>query len=757
MAAPRAQGVPDALRPFQGQRPLQPGMRVRIGAYLATVQRFLSQGGFACVYLVQTETPVRLPGRPGPGETQLVLKHMCVWDKEALSTVRAEVDHHRALQGHEAIVHFVEASAATLAGGGWEIFILMEYCCGGGLIDFLNSRLQHRLSEIEVLRIFRDVCEGVQVMHHHDPVLVHRDLKIENVLLATREPLRFKLCDFGSCMPILSTQPARSAEAMRRLELDLQQHTTMQYRAPEMIDLSRHVPITEKADLWALGVLLYKLCYYTTPFEAPGAGAPAIMMARYDVPTTPVYSCDMQALIRSLLQVRPDDRPTIDTLLRDVRRMWNALTSSHPVENTCRRPARPDSLILEVDEAAMRFPSVGELAAHIDPPPAHAKAEPTPPPTPPTAPMPSATRSVRAMVAAMNAASSAQSPRRERPLSVSIAMEPNLSSPGVPAHTLVDVDVSSSSDDEPEDAGATFRVRVRPSILHHPVEATSSQVPPPADALHELLVHAEAEADTMNEPVHAPKAEELDSLAEHERALQGLLSGAPPTSPSSRRLAADSERNRAPCSSSVPTAPPTQKAVPKGRKPTVRPKPAALALAPNVSRSSVRMPAIPVPLGAQSELPAHRSSATPPDASSVSEVPTGDLLAMDELPAARRAPAWDEPSPPPGKTYVDASTSPRRPSSTEQAAPTHGIDSATTTVAPTPRHAVPLSRSTSAQSAAHVHARGVRLTKRETQGHSDEVRAAPVPFSSAGQRPDEASAPSEGVSGLIQKWQSQVR
>lgn len=622
----------------------------------------------------------------------------------------------------------------------------MEYCCGGGLIDFLNSRLQHRLSEVEVLRIFRDVCEGVQVMHHLDPVLVHRDLKIENVLLATKEPLRFKLCDFGSCMPLLSTQPARSAEAIRRLELDLQQHTTMQYRAPEMIDLRQHVPITEKADLWALGVLLYKLCYYTTPFEAPGAGASAIMTARYDVPPTPVYSRDMQALIRSLLQVRPDDRPTIDTLLRDVRRMWDALTSSPPVEHTSQRPARPDSLILEVDEAATRFPSVGELAAHLDPPPAHAKAE----PTPPTAPKPSATRSVRAMVAAMNTeASSARPPRRERPLSVSIAMEPS-SSPGAPAHTLVDVDVSSSSDDEPEDAGATFRVRVRPSIPHRPVEATSSQVPPPADALHELLVHAEAEADTIKEPVHAPKADELDSLAEHERALQGLLSGAPPASPSSRQLA-----NRAPCPSSVPSTPPTQNAVLQRRKPTVRPKPAALALAPKAPRSSVRMPAIPVPFGAQSELPAHRSSATPPDASLASEVPTGDLLAMDELPAARRAPVWDEPSP--AKTYVDASTSPRRPSPTEQAAPTHGIDSATTTVAPTPRHAVPLSRSTSAQSAAHVHARGVRLTKRETQGHRDEARAAPVPVSSADQRPDEASAPPEGVSALIQKWQSQVR
>ena len=39
------------IGPFQGQRTLQPGMRVRIGAHLVTVSRFLSSGGFAQVYL----------------------------------------------------------------------------------------------------------------------------------------------------------------------------------------------------------------------------------------------------------------------------------------------------------------------------------------------------------------------------------------------------------------------------------------------------------------------------------------------------------------------------------------------------------------------------------------------------------------------------------------------------------------------------------------------------------------------------------
>ena len=64
------------LGPFQGQRTLQPGMRVRIGAHLVTVSRFLSSGGFAQVYLVEADVPVPIPGHEHR-DTTLVLKHMC--------------------------------------------------------------------------------------------------------------------------------------------------------------------------------------------------------------------------------------------------------------------------------------------------------------------------------------------------------------------------------------------------------------------------------------------------------------------------------------------------------------------------------------------------------------------------------------------------------------------------------------------------------------------------------------------------------
>jgi AP2-associated kinase len=64
--------------------------------------------------------------------------------------------------------------------------ILMEYCAGGHLVDFLNTRLQNRLSEYEALHIFSQVCQAVSHLHSQRPqAIIHRDIKVENVLIAT--------------------------------------------------------------------------------------------------------------------------------------------------------------------------------------------------------------------------------------------------------------------------------------------------------------------------------------------------------------------------------------------------------------------------------------------------------------------------------------------------------------------------------------------------------------------------------------------
>ena len=286
-----------------------PGTKVQVGSQRVVIEKYLSEGGFAHVYVV------RVP-RENHKHELAVLKRVAVPDRDNLASMRTEVETMKKLKGHKKVVMYMDSHASQLQGGGYEVFLLMEYCTGGGLIDFMNTRLQHRLTEPEILKIFGDVAEGVACMHYLKPPLLHRDLKVENVLITkdakSGTPI-YKLCDFGSAA---SPRPAaKTAEEGRLIEEDVQKHTTMQYRSPEMIDVWRKQPIDEKADIWALGVLLYKLCYYTTPFE--DVGQMAILNASYKFPSYPIFSERLKKFIGWQLKEDPRQRPNIYQVIKE--------------------------------------------------------------------------------------------------------------------------------------------------------------------------------------------------------------------------------------------------------------------------------------------------------------------------------------------------------------------------------------------------------------------------------------------------------
>ncbi|KAH3993811.1 hypothetical protein HBI56_187610 [Parastagonospora nodorum] len=320
-----------------------PGTKVQVGGHRVTIERYLSEGGFAHVYLV------RVPRADGRNSDVAVLKRVAAPDKDALGNMRTEVETMKKLKGHHKIVTYMDSHASQLKGGGYEVFLLMEYCSGGGLIDFMNTRLQHRLTEPEILHIFSDVAEGVATMHYLKPPLLHRDLKVENVLITTVSGNKiYKLCDFGSTAP---PRPAATTAAEGRLiEDDVQRHTTLQYRSPEMIDVYRKQPIDEKSDIWALGVLLYKLCYYTTPFEE--VGQMAILNATFKYPSYPQFSDRIKKLIGWMLRESPQHRPNIYQVVSEVCSMrhravpikdiYSERTQSEARRNQQLPPTEPD-------------------------------------------------------------------------------------------------------------------------------------------------------------------------------------------------------------------------------------------------------------------------------------------------------------------------------------------------------------------------------------------------------------------------------
>jgi AP2-associated kinase len=85
----------------------------------------------------------------------------------------------------------------------------------------------------------------VAYLHYCDPPILHRDIKVENILLSNND---YKLCDFGSATTniLRGENIPRNVKDIQLLEEEINNHTTLQYRAPEMLDLYMRKGIDEK-------------------------------------------------------------------------------------------------------------------------------------------------------------------------------------------------------------------------------------------------------------------------------------------------------------------------------------------------------------------------------------------------------------------------------------------------------------------------------------------------------------------------------
>ncbi|XP_060043125.1 AP2-associated protein kinase 1 isoform X3 [Erinaceus europaeus] len=264
-----------------------------IGRQQVTVDEVLAEGGFALVFLVRTSNGMKC-----------ALKRMFVNNEHDLQVCKREIQIMRDLSGHKNIVGYIDSSINNVSSGDvWEVLILMDFCRGGQVVNLMNQRLQTGFTENEVLQIFCDTCEAVARLHQCKTPIIHRDLKVENILLHDRG--HYVLCDFGSATNKFQNP---QSEGVNAVEDEIKKYTTLSYRAPEMVNLYSGKIITTKADIWALGCLLYKLCYFTLPF---GESQVAICDGSFTIPDNSRYSQDMHCLIRYMLEPDPDKRPDI--------------------------------------------------------------------------------------------------------------------------------------------------------------------------------------------------------------------------------------------------------------------------------------------------------------------------------------------------------------------------------------------------------------------------------------------------------------
>uniref|UniRef100_A0A453NYN0 non-specific serine/threonine protein kinase n=1 Tax=Aegilops tauschii subsp. strangulata TaxID=200361 RepID=A0A453NYN0_AEGTS len=221
------------------------------------------------------------------------------------------------LKGHANVVTLVAHDVFDM-GRTKEALLVMEFC-EKSLVSAMESRGTGYYEEKKALLIFRDVCNAVFAMHGQSPPIAHRDLKAENVLLGLDGA--WKLCDFGSTS---TNHKCFDKPEDRGIEEDIiRKHTTPAYRAPEMWDLYRREVISEKVDIWALGCLLYRICYFKSAFD--GESKLQVLNGNYRIPEQPKYSTSVTGLIKDMLEASPNARP-------DITQVWFRVNELLPLE-----------------------------------------------------------------------------------------------------------------------------------------------------------------------------------------------------------------------------------------------------------------------------------------------------------------------------------------------------------------------------------------------------------------------------------------
>ncbi|NXO26147.1 GAK kinase, partial [Cisticola juncidis] len=266
-------------------------------------------GGFAFVYEAQDL---------GSGK-DYALKRLLSNEEEKNKAIIQEVCFMKKLSGHPNIVQFCSAASIGKeeSDTGQGEFLLLTELCKGQLVEFLKKvESKGPISCDTVLKIFYQTCRAVQHMHKQKPPIIHRDLKVENLLISNQGTI--KLCDFGSATTI-AYYPDYNWSAQKRalVEEEITRNTTPMYRTPEMIDLYSNFPIGEKQDIWALGCILYLLCFRQHPFE-DGAKL-RIVNGKYVIPQNDTRYSVFHDLIRSTLKVNPDERLSITELVNQLQ------------------------------------------------------------------------------------------------------------------------------------------------------------------------------------------------------------------------------------------------------------------------------------------------------------------------------------------------------------------------------------------------------------------------------------------------------
>ena len=197
--------------------------------------------------------------------------------------------------------------------------LILEYCSGGTLFDFLHKRHTVEISWRQRMKILLDIAKAVNYLHHLSPVVIHRDLKSLNVLLAEQVADEYdtpiaKVADFGlSTWAPFTNHGGDPDESCQSLV------GTYHWMAPEIIQSK---PYNERIDSYAFGIILFEVTARSVPYS-DSPHLPPLELAKAVTeglrPDTSQVDEGCPPAVSKLMQrcwsPMPYDRPSFDSII----------------------------------------------------------------------------------------------------------------------------------------------------------------------------------------------------------------------------------------------------------------------------------------------------------------------------------------------------------------------------------------------------------------------------------------------------------
>ena len=263
---------------------------------------------------------VRSIGRGSMGECMLVqnvqdqklyvvkVVHMDTLSEEQQAAALNEVDVMSTLN-HPNVINYVECFSTKREGKVASLYIVMEYAEGGDLRKRERTGTDGaEWTEAQILDLFTQICLAVEYCHRQR--VLHRDLKPQNIFMAAADQV--KLGDFGMSQMLDAGDDTAEVTG-----------GTPYYFSPEMVD---EQPCGAKADMWALGVVLYQLLTHSLPFGGRTVEQLFVKVAKGEYERLPArFSPGVRGLVEALLHRDPGQRPSASEVfhLCVMRQLWS--------------------------------------------------------------------------------------------------------------------------------------------------------------------------------------------------------------------------------------------------------------------------------------------------------------------------------------------------------------------------------------------------------------------------------------------------